>query len=420
MGWITFGQGFQAMFSLLVGAMVARYLGPHDFGLLSLAASLVGLGGVAANLGLEMVTKKQVLDEPENKHIILGTSYGLKVLAASGFFLIMVLSVWPGEWTLWDQVFLLTGGMLLFEASRVVDFWFQSQIQAKFSTLVVTITLVFFGVIRLGLIGLEASVAAFAACWIGYGLMGHLGYMVMYTWQERDLVRWRFSWGRARILLGLSWPLIFNAVNAMLYARVDQIMLGSLGSMDDVGVYAAAVRILEMTMILPVAFCSTLFPKIVHSSRMTSEEERQFQVSRFFRCVALLAYVVALGLMVLGPWGIRLLFGEAYAAAGTVLRIFAAGLVFKYLICARGQIFVSENIIRLSLVSSTIGLLVNIVANLVLIPRFGLTGAASATFISLIATLFCVFVPKSSYRWIGLVLLRSLFLPLRFNESRQD
>ncbi len=57
----------------------------------------------------------------------------------------------------------------------------------------------------------------------------------------------------------------------MIYLRIDQVMLGEMAGSEEVGVYAAAVRIAEAWYFIPVAVCSSVFPGIVKAGAVSSE-----------------------------------------------------------------------------------------------------------------------------------------------------
>ena len=336
-GWITFGQAIQTLLSLIVGALVARHLGPHGFGMLGLAATLVSIATVVANLGLEMVVKKALLDHPSDRKWLLGSAYALKACASFICTGILVIFVLPGGLTQLEQAILFTCGLFLVECGRVVDFWFQSQVQARYSTWVITGSLLVLSVARILLVWQDAGPTAFAATCVLYGFSVHIGFLIMYQIRERDLFQWRFRLETACSFLRTSWPLIFNSINVMLYTRVDQVMLASMGGLEQVGVYSPATRIMDIVMFIPMAISSTLFPKILNSKSSQAQEFYRNNLLRFFRLNSQMAFALTLALVILGPFMIWTLFGEQYHASGGILQILACGCIFKFLICARGQ-----------------------------------------------------------------------------------
>jgi len=105
---------------------------------------------------------------------------------------------------------------------------------------------------------------------------------------------------------------------------------------------------------------------------------------------------------------VTLLFGNAYVQAGSVLSIHIWSGLFVFLGLASGKWFIIEGLQRYSFYRTLFGAVANIVLNLIMIPKFGVLGAASATVISYaIAGLFSDVLQKET-RTIFKMKLRSL------------
>ena len=114
-----------------------------------------------------------------------------------------------------------------------------------------------------------------------------------------------------------------------------------------------------------------------------------------------------------GPSLITILFGHEYQLAGEVLRIHFWAGIFVALGVGITQWYVAENRLSISLYSTIAGALINVLMNLLLIPEFGITGAALSTvgsqFIS--AYLSVAFFPAAAPAWC--IVNRAIFIPFR-------
>ena len=167
----------------------------------------------------------------------------------------------------------------------------------------------------------------------------------------------------------------------MVYMRVDQVMIGTILTDTDVGIYSVAVRMSEVWYVIPMAIAQSVAPSIVAA--------RKAQNGSYERRIAWLTAVLfwsSIGCAILitfcGRWGVAVLFGADYAEAGNVLQVHFWAGVFVSLGVASSQWLVAENKLRYSLLRTLTGLLVNLLLNLALIPVFGILGAAIATVIS--------------------------------------
>jgi len=113
------------------------------------------------------------------------------------------------------------------------------------------------------------------------------------------------------------------------------------------------------------------------------------------------ALAITIPMVIFGPWVLTLpfLFGERYAEAGPVLVIHIWTLVFVFLGTASSRHLVAENQQRMELNRTLIGAAFNVVANYILIPKYGIIGAAYATLASqaVASYLAYLFFPKFWY-----------------------
>jgi O-antigen/teichoic acid export membrane protein len=412
-GWVTGLNIFQAAMSLFVGSWVARYLGPAGYGKLSYAVAFVTIASVIAQLGFENLVKKELVQFPDNRHRILGTAYLLKFSAAlviyCGFFLLYLAQ--PEQET--NLLILLVGTQCFLEVGRVVDFWFQSRVEARYSLGVITLSLFVTNLIRIGLILLDRPLIEFAMTYVVNALLSHVFLLGIYAFKHGSPFKWRFDPGVARNILSRSWPFILNGLSVVLYTQVDQIMLAKFSTFEEVGTYSAAGRIMQLSIIFPAALASSFFPSLIRSLHQEPDRKRLYY-KKYFALNVIGAYAFTLGLVVLGAPLILILFGDQYRDSVHLLRILSFGMVFRFLIVARGQVLIAEEFLKMAMISSLFGVGLNITGNYFLIPAYGAAGAAYTTLFSLFATLFCVFAAPSSAQWIGRDLGASMLRPLKY------
>ena len=132
-GWIFFDKILRALLGLLVGAWVARYLGPTQFGELAYYLAFIALFQGITNLGLDGIAVREMSQHHSRAHIILGTIYKLRVYAGIGCWALAILSYGIIEGINGSGIYIigLVGLPLVFQASDTVDLWFQGQSQSK-------------------------------------------------------------------------------------------------------------------------------------------------------------------------------------------------------------------------------------------------------------------------------------------------
>ncbi len=178
-------------------------------------------------------------------------------------------------------------------------------------------------------------------------------------------------------------PLAFRDIGTFLYSRVDVLMLGILLGANAVGIYNVPV-LLAGVLSLPLTGINQLFPAVAgelfaNDDRQTLQILHHVIVRWSFSTTVLIGAVIGIF-----RTDILALFGVKYVAGGTVLMLF----ILAYLIdsIAAGSAYVlmmSDHQWILFVNQWTFGI-VNVTLNYVLIPRFGIQGAAIATVISYI------------------------------------
>jgi len=397
-----------------VTLVAARYLGPEDFGRYSYAVALVLLLAGIANLGLQGIVTRDLVDEEGNRNEILGSAVAIRALGAVGSTVLAVALISllrPSDVEMRLMVVLLCIGVLL-QPLRVLDLFYESEVASKYTVAADGLAGVTWLLIIGALIASTFSVIWFSGAKAIQLALSALLLLAIYFRQGGRPTEWQFDSERAKSLLRKSWPLALANLGVVVYLKIDQVMLGQMTGDAEVGTYAIAAQLSEATYFIPAVVASSLFPSLVALRR---SDERTYR-SRLISSYAGLAWagvaIATLVLLVSGPV-IELLFGEEYRGAAPILvvHIWASPFIFMRAILSRWLII--EELYVFSLVSHLAGALVNVAANLILIPRMAGFGAALATVISYAtASYFSLFVSRRTRPAAGMM-TRALLMPLK-------
>ena len=411
-GWLFADQILRMVAGLLVGLMVTRYLGPEQYGLLNYALTFSILFATVSHLGLEGIVVRNLVHDPSRSAEILGSAFFLRMIGAViAFSLTMaaILGLRPAD----PEVQLLVGISALgsmFQIFGTVDYWFQSQVRSRFSAYARSASTLVACAIKAVLVLMHAPLVAFA--WIGAVemMLGALGLVIAYRYTGCRIANWRISRTLAVELFRDSWPLLCSDIVAIIYLRIDRIMIGEMAGNFELGIYSVAAMLAEAFYFIPVAISNSVFPSIVEA-RASSEELFVTRMQQFYNLMALLGYLVALPVTILAGWLVPFLFGEVYAEAGPMLVGLAWAGIFFNLAVARSQYLTALNWTRLNFITDLLGCLMNVVLNIILIPRYGGMGAVVASVISywVVAHGSCVlFRPLHKN---GIMLTKAIFYP---------
>jgi len=412
-GWLVFEKVFASTISFAVGIYVVRFLGPTNFGMLSYAISFVSLFAGIAALGLDGIVIRDLVRYKEDRDDLLGTSFLLKLLGALLTIVIISLVIlWTPQDRSANLLILLIAFASVFKSIFVIDLYFQSKVLSKYPVLVRCFCTIVSTLFKVVLIYLQAPLIWFAFAITLENVIIAIGFVFVYREGNLKLNLWRFKRTLAFRLLRDSWPLILSNVAVAVYMRIDQVMVKGMLDAKALGLYAVAVNLTEIWHFIPTIIVGSLFPAIINAKK----NDYKLYVSGLQRLHDMLFFIAfIIGIIVSFGSGqiISLLFGELFIAARIPLIVSVWSVVFVFQGVIRGHFLIVENEQRLGLWFRVIALLVNVGLNFLLIPWYGIVGAAIATLVSysLPVYVFSLFHPV--LRLNLLMCLRSYIFPFR-------
>jgi O-antigen/teichoic acid export membrane protein len=365
-------------------AIATRLLGPEGTGVVAYATWCVIVAATIADLGLGLVLQRFIpnlraegkQDEAEG---LIGATARLSVLATIvGSLLLLGWLCWPGSSAMEapsqaPRVVLIVLVLAWLITWRMADLYMAylkgEQQFGEFAGLSVLSALIKLVVIVLGawLFGVAGALAAYvAASLVPASLICRLLRKKPSVGQELRRHVMRFA------LTGWS----MGVIGSLVWGRSEIVFLEHYAGISAVGVFAAAVTLTDMVMQLPPLILSALLPYFSEQHGLGAHE----QIHRLYRVMtgilALLVVPSSIGIAAIAPVLVPLLFGADFADAvpvATVLLTAAAvssvGTTTTYLIFSTGKI-------TALLIANAFGLAGTIVLGFLVIPRFGLMGAA--------------------------------------------
>ncbi len=399
---------------LLVGTLVARYLGPDQFGMLNYAIAVATIFGGVGMLGLDAILVKNLVQKPDESGQVLGTAFILRIFG--GFIAVAAtmaatLTLNPGESNM-HLLAAIAAASTTIKGLDLVRFYFESKVNSKYTVIAETSAFLVSSLVKLLLIGTSSPLLLFSCVLVLETLIS----LVIQTWffRQKDETKhpWVFNSSTAKRLVAESWPLIFSGLAIIAYMKTDQIMLGKMLGNDSVGIYSAATRLSEIWYLFPVIIAQSYFPSLLQDKSRNHEEFTQ-KIQRLMDGMVALAISIAIPVSLLSPWIIRFLYGEAFSSAALVLQIHIWGAVFVFLGVIAGRWYLSNNLQHLTIQRSIFGLIFNVVLNVLLIPKLGVSGAAIATVCAHFVGSYLANSLNRETREIFFIQTNSLLLPVR-------
>lgn len=402
--------------AMVVSIFVARYLGPEDYGILSYAISLSSLFAIATHMGLSGLAVRELVNNPEEHEELLGTIFGIKffagIFATIAFLGFVFFSQGISEVEFW--VLIIVSGTILLKPFEVFDFWFQAKVKAKYSSIVRSVATLALSILKLGFIYLGVQLLAFASAYLIQALLIAILFFFFFM-READLSlkKWKFSIRRTKELLGQGWMIMLGAFFAIVYLKIDQVMIRWLISVQEVGVYSVAAKLSEAWYFIPTIIVASLFPKLLELKKRDDSLFNK-RLQQLFDILFIIALTLAIIVSFISEPVINFLYGTEYRKAGLILSIHIWAGVFIFMRAAFSKWILVEDAIAFSLITQAAGAFANILLNLIFIPLYGGLGAAIATIISYgVASYFSLIFYKKS-RKIFWMMSKSFISPIRY------
>lgn len=411
------GVGF---FGIFVSMLLARYLTLEERGLYEYVYTFLGFAGIIADLGLYTIAIKELAEDEEKTAETLAHILGLRLLL--GLLMILLVLVlaflFPTLGRGWDALFfwalffggistvlaLLTGALTsILQVRYDMLHGTLGQIVGKIAIILTMIGSIFF------LFPKPFPGYSFPTAFWGLqslfiaGVVGNIC-MYVYTWffvKKYTKVSFRISKTTSILLLKQALPYALSLVLGTLYFKIDAFLLAFLLPADvmksQLALYSASVKVLEIFTILPLFFLNSLLPLLTKRLQEGGKELAEL-LQNAFDVLAMMAVPILAGGVALAPEIIVFTNSSAYRShegfigSDYYLRILIFALLFSFLNLLFNFVLIARNRQKILLYVNFFVLLGNVLANILLIPIYGVAAAAYITVITEIVVLVALYL----------------------------
>lgn len=387
--WIIFGHIYQIAINLVVSILSVRYLGPSNYGLINYAASFSSLFTAFCTLGIDEVMVNELITKPQKQGKLIGTAIVLRICSSVFSVITICLIVYalnPGE-TLTFWVTLLYSFGLVLQSLEVIKYFYQQRLMSKVTSLLTMIARTIVAVYKILLLVMSKNVLWFAASNIvDHGVFGIL-LALCYCKHKEPGQGLRCENSLASELLKKSHHFILSGLMVALYGQMDKIMLKHLMDEAQVGFYSVATTVNNYWPFILTAIIESARPVIIE---LFGKDQELFKkrLTQLYSAVIGISVIAAVGISVFAKPIILLLYGDGYMSSVDALRIVTWSTAFSYLGVARSLWVVPNGQQHFEKYLAAIGAVCNATLNYLMIPVWGICGAAIATLITQIVTNF--------------------------------
>ena len=409
-GWMFGEKIVRLLLTFFVGIYIVRYLGPEQFGLLGYALGFVGLFSTISTLGLDGIVTRELVKTPGKKDVLLGTAFILRLVGAVVSVLLLSIGIWITQDDSFTVIMMfIIASASFFQTFGVIEYFFQSRVEAKYAVIIQFASVLLTSLIKLIFIFSGASLIYFAiAAGIEFVFLA-IGFVIIYKKRSFNIFDWSFSKSVASSLLKDSWPLILSGMVVAIYVKIDQVLIKNMMGNEPNGYYTAAARLCEAWYFIPIAITNSLFPAVINA-KQTSEVLYKSRLQKLYDIVTWLAVLIALPVTFFSEEIITFLLGEKFLPSAPVFVIYIWAGVAVFLGVASSRFLILENLTKLSFYRTAMGMVINVILNLILIPKYGIIGSAYATLISYSAATFSIGISRTTFHQLGMMLKSILFI----------
>ncbi len=372
----------------LLVLVAARVLGPDGFGLYAFAFAFGNILANAADFGLQMYLSREVAKGSVPPRAVLGQVIRAKLLLSAAVLVLLAaaFAFYPRPLGVRWLLVLMGAASLVHSWNELWNYFFrglQSLRQEAILTLFDMLAGSALGIaLLLGGAGVRGLVAALLAAEIAtlvlaLSLLGRRGHLALAATDAPALAALRDA-----------APIGVAILLSILYFRIDAVLLERLTTDQVVGAYGAAYKILEAFIFIPAAFLAAVYPAFARTTVTGPEAMRRLYRSSLGWLTLLGAAIVA-GVLLFAPLGLRVLYGARYTSSIPLLRVLSFALFFIFVNYALTHFLVALRGQKWNAIFAGACTVVNVGANLALIPLYGAMGAAIAT-VATEATLFAL------------------------------
>lgn len=385
------GKAIITVISVLSTLLLTRYLGPTGYGHYNIAITFVGFFIVLADLGVYPIAVREMSQHPEEREKIYGNVVTYRVFSAlltMGLaFMVGALLPYPvvvkyaiGIYAISSFVGLLVNlVMAIFQINYRMDLPTIADVLGR----TLYLLLLFFAIQR--------HCSLYVIFWLLVISMAFNLILNLILGRHYIKLKPAFDAVFIKSFLKESLPMGIATILGTIHFKIDTILLSFMKPAFDVGIYGASYRIFETLILLPSIFAGLVFPRLSELYYLDQERFKQT-----FQKVADLLILMVVPTMIifyfLAPNLIQIVAGNEFHASILTLRILILSLFATFLISIFAYTIIAAKHQRYLIYVWAVLAAINIILNLLLIPRFSYKGAAIVTVITESITLIVLYI----------------------------
>ena len=378
--WLSSSEIVGRLFKAAVVIYAARVLGAAGFGTFSYVMGLASLLTAFSDLGMSSIVVREGAKNPQLRARYFSTALGLTSLLALASALIIIFGA-PliTKIPISHVLVIIVALVFVFDIIRglVGSAIFRAQEKMEGEALVTIVTQLVIVGAGFYLLTRFRSPEGFA---LAYAVGSATG-LLLALYLVRDYIRQfiaRFEKALIKPILNASIPMSLATILGVVMINTDIVLLGWLTDAANVGLFAAAQRPITLLYAIPSLIAAGIFPAL---ARFAEKDQSRFRLlnEKSIVAVLLFAFPLAVGFLLTGKEIVHLLYGSQYLPATLTMQILAITLITMFPMSMLNNGIFAYNKQKFLVKVGVVGVTVNALLDIILIPILGIVGCAIAT-----------------------------------------
>ena len=371
--------------------IIARYLNPDSFGQYAYIVALIAIFKLMPGMGVSTILAREIAREKEKAPFLFASALVLQsILSVLTFVIIGIIFYFiaPSKEVFYAAI-ICAVAMIIENWKMLFSSIYQAFERMSFDTVQTFITetlyLISLVVITRMDLGFLAIFWTLLLAESGGAVFGTIFVLKKFTWPQFKKVK-----SLIRFLFKEAFPIGIKRVLRKLNFRVDTLILAALKSNAEVGIFHGAYKIVQNLTFITDASAQAMFP-LFSRLGVSSKASLDLAYQKSLKFVLLIALPIAIFLSYFSKPVITLVLGHKYIESANVLQIMGWALALMFVTNLMEKMLIAGNKQYLTTVTIAISLGVNILLDLLLIPKMSYMGASLATLVSEIVVLVLSF-----------------------------
>jgi len=411
--YFTFALVLQKIISFTYFTLLARFLGPDDLGKYYFAISFTTIFSIFIDFGVANIITRETAKDSRRIAEYIKNILAVKIIFSFLVLLAVIVTInLLGYSDLVKRLVYLSSICMILDSFTLVFFSF---IRGFHNLKYESIGSVIFQAIVM-IFGLTVLYRGFNLNWQIGALVAASSFNLLYSgFTAKKYFKISFTPGFdydiLKQLAGITWPFAIFAILQRLYTYFDQVLLSKMAGDAAVGLYQVPFKIIFALQFLPMAFTASLYPAM---SKYWAGNREQLSITfeRAMNYLIIISLPISIGSIVLAD-KIILLFKSGFEGAVLPLQFTMAAVLFIFIGFPIGSLLNACDKQSANTINMFFTLVISIVLNIILIPKFQVVGASITVLVSNIfmvgAGLYWVpKITKYSPKKIIIIFFRSL------------